>query len=288
MKRVINRLVPILFAVVALVFAAFLIWNMYAGKNTPPQLTCASDTLYVSIHDGNEALLADVTATDKEDGDLSDQVVIESVSHFTEPGVSHVTYSVQDSQNAVTKLTRTLCYTDYVSPRFSLTAPLTFAFGKSINPVEYVTATDCIDGDLTSRVRMSLLEDASTISGVGKWKVRFRVTNSMGETVYLTTTVTVTDVSSNEKYYTPDIRLKQYLVYVPVGSEFNAKSYVSGVSISAGGSEDNPVDLESRVRINSNVDTSKPGVYTVDYTCTSSRHYMGTTSLIVVVGDHSE
>lgn len=288
MKRVINWLVPIVFAIVTVGFVAFLVWDAFDSRNNAPRLTCDSDTLYVSIHDDREALLTGVTATDDEDGDITDRVTVENISHFTEPGVSHITYAVQDSQNAVTKLTRTLCYTDYTSPRFSLKEPLVFAYGKTINPVENIIATDCIDGDLTSRVRMSLLEEDSTISGVGKWKVRFRVTNSMGETVYLTTTVTVTDTSTNEKYYTPEIRLSDYLVYVPVNSGFDPESYVSGITVSSNSTEDNFLALLSRLRINSDVDTSRPGVYTVEYTCTSSRHYIGTTNLIVVVGDLSE
>ncbi len=288
MKRLINWLVLTVFAIVTVGFAAFLVWDAFSSRNTAPRLTCDSDTLYVSIHDGREALLAGVTATDNEDGDLTDHITVENVSRFTEPGVSHITYAVQDSQNAVTKLTRTLCYTDYTSPRFSLKAPLVFAYGKTINPVENVTATDCIDGDLSSRIRMSLLEEDSTISGVGKWKVRFRVTNSMGETVYLTTVVTVTDTTTNERYYTPEIRLSDYMVYIPVGGEFDPESYVSGITVSSNSSEDNFLSLLSRLRINSDVDTSRPGVYTVEYTCTSSRHYIGTTNLIVVVGDLSE
>lgn len=288
MKRVINWLVPLLFAIVTVGFAGFLLWDAFRNQNTAPRLVCDSDTLYVGIHDGDEVLLAGVTAVDDEDGDITDQITIEKVSNFTEPGVSHITYAVQDSHNAVTKLTRTLCYTDYTSPRFSLKAPLTFVFGKSINPIENITATDCIDGDLSDKVRMSLLEDDSTISGVGKWKVRFRVTNSMGDTVYLTTDVTVTNANSTEEYYTPEIRLSDYLVYVPVGGTFDPRAYVSGISVRADIAEDNPLYLAGRLRVNSDVDTSRPGVYTVEYTCASSRQYVGTTSLIVVVGDLSE
>lgn len=288
MKRVINWLVPLLFAIVTVGFAGFLLWDAFRNQNAAPQLMCDSDTLYVGIHDGDEALLAGVKAVDDEDGDITDRITIEKVSNFTEPGVSHITYAVQDSHNAVTKLTRTLCYTDYTPPRFSLKAPLTFVFGKSINPIENITATDCIDGDLSDKVRMSLLEEDSTISGVGKWKVRFRVTNSMGDTVYLTTDVTVTNASSTEKYYTPEIRLSDYLVYVPVDGTFDPRAYVSGISVQADIAEDNPLYLAGRLRVNSDVDTSRPGVYTVEYICASSRQYVGTTNLIVVVGDLSE
>lgn len=287
MKRVLDRLVVVSFVVVAVLFVLFFLWNSLGGSNTPPQITCDSEVFSVSIHDGEEALLSGVHATDEEDGDITDRVVVENVSHFSERGVSHVTYAVQDSQNTVTKLIRTVQYSDYTPPRFSLKQPLVFSYGKSINPVDYVTVEDCLDGDLTDKVRMSLLEDETTISGVGTWQVRFRVTNSMGDTVYLTTEVTVTDIGSNEKYYTPEIQLSDYLVYVPVGSNFSPLSYVRGVSVSAGNTADDPAQLQREIRYESNVDTSTPGVYKVTYTSVSSRYYVGTADMLVVVGDLS-
>lgn len=285
MRRLINRLVPVLFVLVTLLFAAYVAWDHLRGENTPPQLTCESDTLEASIHDGDEVLLAGVRATDAEDGDLTAQVLVESVSRFVEQGVCRVTYAVQDSGNAVAKLTRTLHYTDYTPPQFSLTAPLVFDYGKSFDPADYVRVTDCVDGDISDTVRMTLMEEASSISGVGDWQVRFRATNSMGETVYLTTKVTVRNLSSTEKRYSPTIRLSQYLVYVPVGGTFNPLDYLQDVSVAAEDAAADNAALRERLRTTSNVDTSTAGTYTVTYTCSTVTGYSGSVDLIVVVGD---
>lgn len=285
MRYIINRVLVVLFVLTFLAFGAFVGYRMVQSVNTPPVLSCESETVSVSIHDGEEALLAGVTATDKEDGDLTDRVLIESVSRFIETGVCRVTYVVQDSDRAVVKCTRELHYTDYTSPQFTLTAPLVFDFGKKFEPADNLRVTDCIDGDISDNIRMTLLEEGTTISGVGKWNVEFRATNSKGDTVYLNTHVTVRNQTAHEKQYTPSIKLKKYLVYVPKNSTFNPADYVDGVTIATEGTEDNPATLRAKLRSSSNVDTATPGLYTVTYTCTSVNGYKGEMELLVVVTD---
>ena len=285
MKWLVNRVIPIVFAVVLVAFVAFVLYDSHRTRNTPPKIECASEELTVSIHDGRDALLQGVTATDAEDGDLTGQVLVESISRFLSKGVCRVTYVVQDSHNAVTKATRTVKYSDYVSPRFTLTEPLTFDYGKSFDPSDNLTATDCIDGDLTDAIRMTLMEDSSTISGVGRWNVQFRVVNSMGEAAHLDAVINVRNQSTLEKRYSPNIKLKEYLTYLPLNAKFDPASYVTGISVAAEDAPDNPLDLRMRLRTSSEVDTATPGTYTVTYTCVSSNGYSGSVDLIVVVED---
>ena len=55
------------------------------------------------------------------------EVIVESVSRFTDKGVCKVTYAVCDSDNHIAKATRKIIYTDYVSPTFfSYGQPLLF------------------------------------------------------------------------------------------------------------------------------------------------------------------
>ena len=46
-----------------------------------------------------------VTASDEEDGDLTDQIVAGSFSRFVDPGVTGLTYVVFDSQGQSASLT---------------------------------------------------------------------------------------------------------------------------------------------------------------------------------------
>ncbi len=285
MRRVINRAVIIAFVIVTVLFILFLCWDGL-HRNHAPVIACDTDMLSVSIADGEEALLRGVTATDKEDGDLSDQVIVESVSAFVERGVCRVTYAVSDRQNAVTKLSRTVQYTDYTSPRYVLSAPLRFPYSKVINPLTVLSVTDCIDGDITDQVEATVLGDSSYITGEGEWDVCFTVTNSKGETAEITTTVVIGPDPAS-KPYTPNIQLTDYLVYVPKGTAFDASKYIK--SVSAQNAQESPAELRTHIHNNAAeaVNTAEVGSYTVTYTCTSAENYEGSVNLVVVVYDPS-
>lgn len=287
MRNTINRLLLLAFVAVTACFVIFAAWQVFS-KNTAPVITCASEVIEVSVNSDDAALLQGVTATDKEDGDLTADVVVESVSKFVQRGVCRVIYAVQDSENAVTKLTREVRYTDYTAPRFALSAPLEFMYSPVIDPTTVLTATDCFDGDITDEIKASLMGDSAAITGAGDWKVQFRVTNSKGETAYLNTVIKVYDSLTNtEKYYRPNIELTDRILYLPVGSSFRTSDYIQSVTVEAPDALDSLPELRARVvvdtAVSDTVDTSKVGSYVVRYSCTSSEGYTGTADLTVVV-----
>ena len=110
----------------------------------------------------------------------------------------------------------------------------------------------------------------------------------------------------------PNLYLKNYLVYLPVGSSFDPKSYLDSVGIGNDlyAFDENITSEESEtalpegeevqtttqgdkqitgaisydaVSYQSNVKTDKAGTYTVEYSCTTKKGYTGTTQMIVVV-----
>ena len=89
-----------------------------------PVIAFASDVLEVPTTATEEDLLQGVTATDAEDGDVTDSILIEGVTRFVSDNTVKVTYAAFDSQSHVTKATRSVRYTDYTSPRFTLSGPL--------------------------------------------------------------------------------------------------------------------------------------------------------------------
>ena len=95
------------------------------GSDIGPVLTCDSDTLDISVSDGESVLLQGVTAKDKQDGDLTGNILISSISKMV-GGSARVNYLVFDSDNNVGSLTRTIRYTDYVPPRFQILKPLVY------------------------------------------------------------------------------------------------------------------------------------------------------------------
>lgn len=129
-------------------------------------------------------------------------------SQFIEPGVCNLTYVVFDSSNQAATLTRRVRFTDYEAPKFMLTQPLVFAVGTENNARSYVHATDQIDGDLSSMVK--LLESNVDYRTAGDYTIQVEVSNSLGDTTQAELPVHIVEASQ----LSTDIHLTQSLVYV--------------------------------------------------------------------------
>ena len=70
-------------------------------------------------------------------------------------GALTVTYVVADSDRHVVSRQRSVRYTDYVPPRFSLTQELRYSMGSSIRIKDRMSAWDVIDGDLSDRIKVN-------------------------------------------------------------------------------------------------------------------------------------
>lgn len=228
-----------------------------------PVITFDQNLLEVTTDATEAELLQGVTATDAEDGDVTDSVLVETSTHFVSDRTVEVTYAAFDSQGHVTKATRSVRYVNYKPPQFYLTGPMIFSEAGISDVLSYVGARDCIEGDISSRVKVASDESGSLLATPGSHTLEFRVTNSSGDTAYLTVAAeVVSGYNSSQK-----IKLTDYLIYLPAGSEFDPMNYLAG-------DEEKPRDL----KIEHQVDTAVPGVYDVHYTLGSSM-----TRLIVVI-----
>lgn len=271
----------ILLAVVALccaAFAGYVYTTRRGADRLAPEIRFSSEELTVSVLAPEKALLAGVTAWDERDGDVTDRVVVESVSSISEQAQVTVTYAAFDQAGNVSKAQRTVRYSDYESPRFTLSQPLVFTSGRAFDVMDYVGAEDAIDGSLDDRVKATLVSEGGSLSEVGLHEVQFRVTNSMGETVYLTAPVEVCASGT----YNAALELSDALVYLERGAVFLEEFYLQGMRV--GTREISLADGESgvSVQIRSDVDTDVPGTYSVEYTAESGV-YTGYTRLLVVV-----
>lgn len=270
--------------VTLLIFGAYRIYARHITDNVAPKITIdeTGGMLQVSTQDPEAALLQGVTAQDSRDGDVTASIIVESVGNINDKDQVVVVYAAFDRAGNIAKSQRTVQYTDYQAPRFTLSAPMAFAYGSRFNVLECVGAQDQLDGDIRRRVKATLLDD-STITEEGIHSVQFRVTNSLGDTEELVLPVEVYAADA----YTAKLSLTTYLAYVPVGSVFTAQDYLNEfvlfnepVSLTGG----LPEDLN--LKISENVDTQTPGVYPVSYRVTATvgeRTYTGYSRLIVVV-----
>lgn len=277
---------------IALCLAVFYGYRAFDRARTdmqPPVIHIAPEPLEISVNSPKGILLQDVTAEDDISGDVTDSIVLESIRLLDRDGRISVGYAAFDDAGNVVKLQREVLYTNYRSPRFTLSGPLLYPFGRNFDVLNEISAKDSIDGDIPHHVRAMLTEDAS-LSSVGTHMVQFQVSNSLGDT---TTEIFPVEIYPSEDY-NATLTLKEYLIYLPIGGLFNAKFYPETFTFRGETSILGTFLPENySLEIDGEVDTRTPGVYPVTYTLTYTEmnertkkvinEYIGYSKLIVVV-----
>lgn len=251
--RIVKILLIVVLILVGGLYGYTTVSDRMEGRDVPPVIRCEEEMLVISVSTTNEELLSKVTAWDEQDGDLTASVQVVGISKLLTEDTAKITYVVFDSDHNVGTLTRYLQFTDYEPAKFSLSEGLIYYRNESIALLDRLSATDVIDGDITSMVRVSAL---TATSQAEVYRVDVQVTNSMGDTSRLTLPVIQLDGLSIR----PKVVLKEYLIYIPQGASFDARSYLSRVEIPDG------LGRNADVTITGLVDTSTPGTYMVSYT----------------------
>ena len=272
--RVFKILLIVIFTLVLCLFAAVQVKERLFTDKTRPVISCDNDVLVITVDEAEDQkkLLEGVTATDNVDGDLTDKVMVGSISKLVSEDTAKITYVVFDSSSNMGTFTRSIRYSDYHRPRFSLKVPLVFAVGEDISLTGRLSAEDSIDGDLTDSIRVSAF-DVSTATP-GSYFVTVRVMNNLGVLSSLTLPVQVVETGD----YLPEIVLKDWLIYLKTGDSFDPGSYLTSVS--------DPVDPAAKteaVSIKNEVDTSVAGTYSVTYSYRNGNGPMAKAILTVVV-----
>ena len=260
-------------------FAVYRIADAWCADREAPKISMAQEELRLSVNDGTQKLLSGVTAHDAQDGDVTASLVVESVRGIVADRRFTVTYAAFDAAGNVTKAQRTVYYEDYTAPRFTLTAPLIFQEG-AVDVFAPLGADDVFDGSLDDRIKATLVSGESQLSQAGDYVAQFRVTNSLGDTAYLTAPVRVLPAGSSSA----ELTLTRYLVYLGKNEAFAPEAYLD--TLRAGGQTIVLADGNVPVQIDSNVDMTKAGTYRVDYTA-AYEQYTACTRLLVVVEDQA-
>lgn len=276
---------------VILIVSLFVGYRVYENLKTDssgPVISGGQEAIKVSIHDGDDVLLEGITAEDKKDGDVTDSLIVEKLSNFYDDNKRIITYAAFDSDNHISKMERELIYTDYTGTRFELSGSLRFRAGETLNIEKIVSANDCLDGDLSNKIKLHM---ETTINNrvIGFYKVEYVVTNSAGDTTTLPIEIEIYEPVNNEV----ELNLDRYLVYY-TGEEIDYTEYLKsirkgnleyafeGVELietqqpeedaenveedeNADEEEDSYTVSKSDVRVESSVDPKVPGVYPVYY-----------------------
>lgn len=268
--RILRITVSVLFVIILIVFSLLKI-QQHRHDTSYPIINIEEDILSVSINASNEDILQGITAYDEKDGDITSKIIIESISHFTEPGVCIVNYAVCDNDNHASSASRKIIYTDYTSPRFTLSGPLLFGVSQNINIRKLLGAVDSIDGDISDKVIITANEYASYISGVNY--ISAKVTNSKGDTISLRLPVYVEELNLSAI----DITLENYMVYLNVGDKFDIMENIVSVV------DTNGKDLTDKIQTDTNLNLSEAGIYEVHYRVSDSLGHKGHSILTVIV-----
>ena len=273
MLRTIRVILVTLFVLTALGFATLVVYQFTHDDTAPPVITSDSDLLELSVTATEQELKQGLKAYDNMDGDITDRIVVQRISHLVNATDATVTYLVFDDASNAATYQRTLRYTDYQKPRFYLTKALTYNVGETITLRDRLSARDVIDGDLTDSILVSESNASNTVPGY--YAITVQVTNSAGDTAVLPLTVTV----QNQSVTTPRILLREQLVYVDAGQSVNYASYLlSATDPMLNGTQNSQVTINDE-----DADLSTPGVYEVYYYLLGKSGETATAILTVVV-----
>ena len=289
MKKGFNIILVLLIAACIAALVGYRVLDDLRTDTQPPEIILEERIPEVSVFDSRDALLQGVTARDKQDGDVTDLLVVEHVSLLNADGSIMVSYAAFDRSGNVSKAQREARYTDYQSPKLTLRQALVFPQGSSFDVLNVVGAQDALDGDIQHRIRATLLEESS-INELGVHNVRFQVSNSLGDTVSYVLPVEAYDPTM----YDGTLELTTYLLYLAPGETFTAKNYLGDCTLRG-----EKVDLRSglprdyKLETSGAVQTDVPGVYPVEYRVTYTiinekdrdldQHFTAYSKLIVIV-----
>ncbi len=295
--RRLRLLLLVFFLVVFAVFMFSSIREYVTSDYVAPEITAGSEQMSLSVNDTDEALLQGMTAQDNLDGDVTDSIVVVSKSKFIARATRNVSYAAFDRSNNVGTYVRKLVYTDYHSPRFVLSEPLRFVAGNSsYDYLRHMRATDCLDGNLSSQIKITMGDTETASESSSKQSIHFLVTNSAGDSSSLVLVATYEDF---ESYSKASPALTDYIIYIKTGEKPNYRSYLEGIWTAGntrkfsdlGFNPDEDISIDD-----SKVNYKRPGVYTVTYKLTRGtpmadggtyRTDFGTASLFVVVEDEA-
>lgn len=270
MIRIMRIAVCVLFTAVLAAFSYFYIDHKLSIDETLPAINVEGDMIEVSIKATNEELLRGVTAYDEKDGDLTDKVIVESISKFAEKGVCKVTYAVCDADNHVANATRKIKYTDYTSPYFELYDDLCFSIYESVGINGRLAAWDCLDGNITRDMIVTTSNFVASSTGV--FSIDATVTNAKGDQSSIKLPLIVEDRGLSA----PRISLSKYLLRIKTGEQQDYSSFVKEVEDYEGNK------ISPSVRVVSEVDPNTAGTYLVHYYAVDDEGNEGHSVLIVI------
>lgn len=250
-------------------YILFLYYYETEDINEAPQIIFEETHVELSVNDDSSRLMEGVRATDKEDGDLTSEVILDSISAFDSKKNRTVRYVVFDKENKATQATRTISYVDYQVPKIFLNDSLVQDIISVSKINKMVGAVSCVDGDISNNVEVNIgkLQDNEVV-------LKIHTYDSTGTESNLSVVL-----EYDKNTYPVKICLQEYILYVPAGETYDFKQNVKEIL------HGNQVisKYNEMIRIEGEVDFNTPGIYEVYYALSEEADNMARTKGIVVV-----
>lgn len=220
-----------------IILGGILIYQRLASDHSAPQIEFGAEIVY---SDGmtNEELLADVTAIDPEEGDVSDSLVVESVTADIQGNTVIVVYAARDSKNNITKASRIISFSDNAAEEAT----------------EKETETEKKDHPDSTKKTVSVLPAGE--AGAESEEV------SEGETEEASEVETEYESETEEVAPGhPVIKLNANRAVIKKGDPFDPLIYISSIE----DDYDNIYSLWRDIQLEGEYNTDKPGVYEFAY-----------------------
>lgn len=209
---------------------------------TPPVIKVGDAELSYTEGDSYDGLLADVTAEDNKDKDITDKVFVDRVITTADGGHAVVIYGVMDSNKNVATTKRTVNYTAQVETDKSL---------EDESAKEEEAKQEEMEKDTSDKQETAEKSEKEKVAEEAKEEEKKEEnTEDKGELV------------PNGK--SPAIRLKANEATIKAGSSFNALSYVENIVDDT----DSRDELFKHIHIDGKYNTKSPGTYTMKYYAT--------------------
>lgn len=260
-----SKITKLILPTIAIICVAILIYFIFffnGASYYDDELTTESKTSYTITFDTDELsyknginYMQGVTATGDNGEDLAEFVTV-SCKPTKDISIKELTYSINKNGYEIKSFTRRLVLNEsYKGPSISINNG---DFKISIDKVTYLTSelqkSEIISTDDGFGNSCGITANFNTeVTEVGDYVATVTAENSFGDTASTKISVTVTEAESSI------IKLKASSITLNVGDKFDANDYVkSAVSDQYG-------DLTSAVICTTSIDTSKAGIYTVEY-----------------------